>query len=98
MTHLVGAVAYVVRNPVKAKLVEHAAAWRWSSYRATACLKPAPTWLLVCEVHELFGRDTTTAVATFEQLVHSGHLSVSDTEEMLSPEFEPSGEFALTTV
>ena len=40
--HLVGAIAYVLRNPVEAGLVDHAAEWRWSSYRATAGLEPAP--------------------------------------------------------
>lgn len=32
--HLMAAVRYVERNPVAAKLVEHAADWRWSSARS----------------------------------------------------------------
>ena len=86
MAHLVGATAYVVRNPVEAGLVERAAAWEWSSYRATTGMKPAPSWLLVEQVLALFGRDSASAITSFEQLVHSGHLPVSDTEEMLSPD------------
>ena len=78
--HLVGAIAYVVRNPVAAGLVSHAAEWRWSSYRAIIGREPAPPWLLVDEVLALFGRDRESAVRAFERLVHTGHLSVSDTE------------------
>ena len=36
---------YVVLNPVRAGLVAHPANYRWSSYRATAGLSPAPEWL-----------------------------------------------------
>jgi putative transposase len=83
MAHLVGAIAYVLRNPVKADLVEHAAAWEWSSYRATVGRASAPAWLLANEALELFGRDSSSAVAAFEELVHFGHLPVSNTKEML---------------
>lgn len=34
--HLLAAIRYVAMNPVKAKLVEEATAWRWSSARALA--------------------------------------------------------------
>jgi putative transposase len=36
---------YVVLNPVRAGLVHAPGAWAWSTYRATAGLDPAPTWL-----------------------------------------------------
>lgn len=36
---------YVVLNPVRAKLVRAAKDWRWSSYRATAGLTEAPSFL-----------------------------------------------------
>jgi putative transposase len=94
VAHLVGAIAYVVRNPVAAGLVEHAAAWEWSSYRATVGITPAPRWLLVEETLALLGRDSRKATAAFEQSVHSGHLPVSNTEEMLSR--EEAEAFALT--
>jgi REP element-mobilizing transposase RayT len=82
--HLVGAIAYVVRNPVKAKIVEHAAEWPWSSYRATAGIEYAPEWLLIDEVRKLFGHDPASAVAAFAEQVHSGRLLVSDTRGQLS--------------
>jgi REP element-mobilizing transposase RayT len=44
-SHLVPLVRYVVLNPVLAGLVEDPAAWRWSSYRATAGTAPAPALL-----------------------------------------------------
>lgn len=44
-THLLEVLRYVVLNPVRARMVESAGAWEWSSYRATAGLVPAPSWL-----------------------------------------------------
>ena len=41
------AVRYVVRNPVRAGLVDDPSAWLWSSFRATAGLCPVPRWLNV---------------------------------------------------
>ena len=78
--HLVGAIAYVLRNPVEAGLVDHAAEWRWSSYRATAGLEPAPAWLRVGEVLELFSRDPAKARRLLTEQVHRGQPVVSDTK------------------
>ena len=36
---------YVVLNPVRAGMRKTAGGYRWSSYRATAGLEPAPDWL-----------------------------------------------------
>lgn len=44
-TYLVPLIRYVVLNPVLSKLVQEPGAWRWSSYRATAGLAPAPAFL-----------------------------------------------------
>lgn len=96
--HFVGAVAYVVRNPVTAKIVDHAAEWPWSSYRATVGLEPAPAWLRSEKVINFFGRDPKRAVAEFEHLVHIGHLPVSDTEEELSQEIAVPGGVVLMNV
>ena len=78
--HLITAIAYVLRNPVDAGIVEHAAMWPWSSYGATVDREPAPSWLLVDEVLELFGKDTPSARRALERLVHFEHLLVSDTK------------------
>ena len=80
--HLINAIAYTLRNPLEAGLVRHAAAWPWSSYRATVGLAPAPRWLAVDFVLGLFGRSRERAIAAFEELVQYGHLLVSDTNEL----------------
>jgi REP-associated tyrosine transposase len=54
------AVRYVVRNPVRARLVDEASAWRWSTYRATAGLDAAPEWLKTDWM--LWAFDATTTV------------------------------------
>jgi REP element-mobilizing transposase RayT len=81
-SHLIGAIAYVVRNPVAAKLVSNAADWPWSSYRGTMGLASAPSWLLVAETLELFGTTFESARLAFDRLVHTGRLVVSDTIEL----------------
>lgn len=77
--HFLNVLLYVVRNPLKAGLCQHAAAWPFSSYRATAGLEPAPPWLKVDVVLELFGRTPEEARLEYATIVHSGHLLVSDT-------------------
>ena len=58
-------------------------------------MTPAPQWLLVDEVLALFGRDRASAARDdVRALVHTGHLLVSETEEMLSQ--EEAEAFALT--
>lgn len=46
---------YVVLNPVRAGLVQHASAWRWSSYRATAGMELPPACLDVDWLTFAFG-------------------------------------------
>jgi REP element-mobilizing transposase RayT len=46
---------YVVLNPVRARLVGDPTAWPWSSYRATAGLEPAPSFLDVNWIEDAFG-------------------------------------------
>jgi putative transposase len=43
--HLKIGTAYVLTNAVKHGFVKHAGDWRWSSYRATVGLEPAPSYL-----------------------------------------------------
>lgn len=53
--HLLELTRYVVLNPVRARMVTDAAAWPWSSYRATVGLAAAPAWLCVDAVTAPFG-------------------------------------------
>jgi putative transposase len=78
--HLIGAIAYVVRNPLAAGLCLHAGEWRHSSYRATIGREQAPRWLDVDRVLRLFGSSRDEARLAFDVLVHRGHLLVSDTD------------------
>jgi REP element-mobilizing transposase RayT len=45
--HLLESIRSIANNPVKARLCDAPGDWKWSSYRATAGLDPAPTWLTV---------------------------------------------------
>ena len=44
-SHLLELARYVVLNPVRAGISATAGQWKWSNYRATAGLSPAPAWL-----------------------------------------------------
>jgi len=53
--HLLEVARYIVLNPVRAGLVRHPSAWRWSSYNATAGLARIPPFLTVTWILEQFG-------------------------------------------
>lgn len=60
---------YVVRNPVRAGIVERPEDYRWSSYRATAGLDDAPGWLDTSAAYEVFDDDPTAARAQYREFV-----------------------------
>jgi len=74
-THLMELARYVVLNPVRARLVREASRWRWSSYRATAGSEPAPPWLDVEGVLELFGSSPRRARERYRDFVAEGRRS-----------------------
>ena len=49
---------YIVLNPVRAGVVSDVAAWRWSTFRATAGLEPPPAWLDTQWIDEAFNAPT----------------------------------------
>jgi REP element-mobilizing transposase RayT len=49
---------YIVRNPVRAKMVKRPGQWRWSSYRALAGIAGGPPWLTTATVLALIGGRT----------------------------------------
>jgi REP element-mobilizing transposase RayT len=63
-----GACRYVVRNPVKAGMVESPDAYVWSSYQATVGIALGRVRVAVDELLSRFGRDRATAIASFRQL------------------------------
>ncbi len=63
---------YVVLNPVRAGAVRSPAAWRWSSYRATAGKIDPPAWLEIDTVLAAFGKRRSQAIAAYVQFVREG--------------------------
>ena len=76
--HLVAAVRYVVLNPVRARLVERASDWRWSSLHAH--LQPdRGDGLTLCEPVQSRFPDFAEAVASGEDEALSRRLRRSET-------------------
>jgi REP element-mobilizing transposase RayT len=71
-SHLLELVRYVVLNPVRAKLVEHAGDWRWSSYRATVGREEGPAWLELDWTLSQFAPRRPAAREAFRQFVAQG--------------------------
>jgi len=63
---------YVVLNPVRAGMVVHIEAYRWSSYRATAGLSPCPVWLQTDWLLGQFSTDRLRAQQHYCQFVKDG--------------------------
>lgn len=60
---------YIVRNPVEAGLCASPFDARWTSFKATAGLAPAPEFLRVGEILEHFGHDSDRARELFVDFV-----------------------------
>lgn len=71
-SHLLELVRYVVLNPVRAKMVQDAGDWPWSSYRATAGQTEVPEFLTVGWVLCQFDRDSERAIHAYCQFVRQG--------------------------
>jgi len=67
--HMLEACRYVLLNPVRARLSPSPAAWRWSSYRATAGLAPRPPFLAASLILSYFGSDEAKARRAFSSFV-----------------------------
>ena len=64
------ALAYVVLNPVKANRVDDVAIWKWSSYRWTAGLTPAPSFLTLDWMDFVFGgRTRAESIARYREYI-----------------------------
>lgn len=71
-THLLELARYVVLNPVRAGMVDDAARWPWSSYRAFIGSAAAPPWLETDWMLSQFGRERPSAVRRFVEFVRAG--------------------------
>lgn len=68
--HLLAAAAYVVLNPVRARLCQEPADWRWSSYRATVGLEP-PGFLATDRLLGLLAESRPEARRRYRAFVHA---------------------------
>ena len=71
-SHLLELARYVVLNPVRAKACASPEEWRWSSYRATAGLEPAPSFLDVDWILAQFGQGRRRAQERYRAHVAEG--------------------------
>jgi REP element-mobilizing transposase RayT len=70
--HLLELARYIVLNPVRARSVRRAVDWPWSSYRATAGLEAAPSFLAVDWILGQFGRSRRKAQEAYREFVAEG--------------------------
>ncbi len=71
-SHLLELACYIVLNPVRAGLVDHPGAWRWSRYNATARNRSSPPWLQVNWLLRQFGQNERPVIHAYCQFVHDG--------------------------
>jgi putative transposase len=88
-TYLLEVARYIVLNPVRARMVDTPAEWRWSSYRATAGLTPVPSWLdptpILNSFHPL---DRVIAMNGYREFVAAGvGQNVSPWENLVAQVF-----------
>ena len=66
--HLLAAVAYIVRNPVRAEICPRPDQWHWSSHAAVMGAR-RPAWLAIDELLGYFGSHRSTARESYRELV-----------------------------
>ena len=67
--YLMALSAYIVLNPVRAKIFRQPNDWQWSSYSATVGKVSAPEWLDTSYIMEQFGDTKKEAVAQYGRFV-----------------------------
>jgi hypothetical protein len=81
-SHFLEVCRYVVLNPVRAKAVKQPAQWKWSSYAATAGLRPAHGCLSTAEIIKHFGARRSSAQQRYREFVGDGAESASLWDEV----------------
>jgi putative transposase len=71
-SHFIELSRYVVLNPVRASIVDHPAAYTWSSYRATVGSVERPTFLACDAILEEFAPSLEDAEAAYASFVKAG--------------------------
>jgi putative transposase len=75
--HLLQTYRYVALNPVRARLCSTPEDWPWTSYRATAGIEPAPSFLRTDRVRGFFAWSESDGTAEFQQFVCAGLTSLN---------------------
>ncbi|MCP4428568.1 MAG: addiction module toxin RelE, partial [Chloroflexi bacterium] len=73
---------YIVRNPVRARVVRTAWGWPWSNYRATAGMIKTPHWLETDWILAAFAERKQEAQSAYRQFVADGKNQPSPWEEL----------------
>jgi len=71
-SHLLELARYIVLNPVRARMVRSCKDWRWSSYRATAGLESASSFLTTGWILAQFGQRSSKARQAYRRFVSAG--------------------------
>jgi len=64
---------YIVLNPVRARMVGDAGDWPWSSFQATAGMRPAPDWLGTDWILAAFTESLQDAQSAYRRFVAEGN-------------------------
>jgi len=67
--YLLALSAYIVLNPVRAKIVNNPGDWEWSSYNAPIGKKPGHSWLCTSYIIEQFGASPKEARLNYQRFV-----------------------------
>ncbi len=71
-SHLLESCRYVVLNPVRARICATADSWPWSSYHATAGLRPSPPFLSAGWLLEFFSPELARGRERYRDFVADG--------------------------
>jgi len=92
-SYLLELARYVVLNPVRARIVRTPDQWPWSSYRATAGLDPAPSWLTIDWLLAAFSEQRSEATRRYVDFVADGKNQPGPWEKLKNQIFLGSDEF-----
>jgi hypothetical protein len=92
-SYLLELTRYVVLNPVRARMVHTPDQWSWSSYRATAGLDPAPSWLMIDWLLAAFSEHRSEAIRRYMDFVADGKNQPGPWEKLKNQIFLGSYEF-----
>jgi hypothetical protein len=71
-SYLLELARYIVLNPVRARIVQFAEEWKWSSYRETINQVTISTWLRTDWILAGFGQTKGVAIEAYKQFISEG--------------------------